>query len=174
MPPLRGIFSRRKQNEVTSRPGSQAAEAVVGSSTSILSTEQQAILTPPVDLHHTAQVPTLNCTIDRTEKYGLFLLHSSISNIGDIEDEDTNHLDIVAVHGITGDAYNTWTHQNGTLWLRDLIPKDVPGVRVFSYGYPAEVFCTFGTGTLDTFARSLLEGLKRERRKKEVRIIKIF
>jgi len=59
---------------------------------------------------------------------------------------------------------------NGNFWLRDLVPKDLPGVRVFSYGYPAEVFCTFNTGNLDTYARSLLEGLKRERRKKEVRV----
>lgn len=79
-------------------------------------------------------------------------------------------MDIVAVHGITGDAYDTWTHDNGNFWLRDLVPKDLPGVRVFSYGYPAEVFCTFNTGNLDTYARSLLEGLKRERRKKEVRV----
>ncbi|KAH9208242.1 Alpha/Beta hydrolase protein, partial [Leptodontidium sp. 2 PMI_412] len=77
-------------------------------------------------------------------------------------------LDIVAVHGITGNAYDTWIHGNGTFWLQDLIPKDLPGVRVFSYGYPADVFCTFATGTIDTFARSLLESLKRERRSKDL------
>ncbi|KAH6712631.1 hypothetical protein BKA61DRAFT_485684 [Leptodontidium sp. MPI-SDFR-AT-0119] len=85
----------------------------------------------------------------------------------DDDDRVGNSLDIVAVHGITGNAYDTWIHGNGTFWLQDLIPKDLPGVRVFSYGYPADVFCTFATGTIDTFARSLLESLKRERRSKD-------
>jgi hypothetical protein len=106
----------------------------------------------------------------RTEKYGLFLLDAGTALTQEVEARGSNAVDIVAVHGITGDAFDTWTHKDGSLWLRDFIPKDFPGARVFSYGYPAEVFCTLGKGTLDTYARSLLEGLRRERRKKEVRI----
>ncbi|PMD49359.1 uncharacterized protein K444DRAFT_549306 [Hyaloscypha bicolor E] len=127
------------------------------------SIEQQTSPTLQTDSQQTGQAPTFN----RTEKYGLFPLHPSVSAPGDVEDQETNSLDIVAVHGIMGDAYDTWTHDNGNFWLRDLIPKDLPGARVFSYGYPASVFCTFSTGTLDEYARDLLEKLKGERRKKE-------
>jgi hypothetical protein len=170
------IFSRKRkrQEDHISRSRSPATPAVSESSANTTSIEQQIGTVPSMDAQQTAQAPphssSLDRTNDRTEKYGLFPLHPPILTPGDVEDGETNSLDIVAVHGITGDAYDTWTHDNGIFWLRDLILKDLPGVRVFSYGYPAEVFCTFGAGNLDTYARSLLEGLKRERRKKEVRV----
>lgn len=107
---------------------------------------------------------------ERTEKYGLFRLRPSAFVAEDAGSGDRSFLDIVAVHGITGDAYDTWEHGNNR-WLQDFIPKEMPGVRVFSYGYPAEVFCTLNTGDLDSYARSLLEGLKREKRSTEVRIL---
>jgi hypothetical protein len=153
MPSLRKILSRKKRKEDTSCLRSPAGP------------------TPPIDPPGTWQGPALDRANNRIEKYGLFPLHPPVNTLGDVEDQETYALDIVAVHGITGNAYDTWIHDNGNFWLRDLIPKDLPGVRVFSYGYPAEVFCTLSIGTLDTFARSLLEGLKRERRKKEVRPI---
>lgn len=106
----------------------------------------------------------------RTEKYGLFRLRPSAFVAEDARSGERNFLDIVAVHGITGDAYDTWEDGNNR-WLQDLIPQEMPGVRVFSYGYPAEVFCTRNTGDLDTYARSLLEELKGVKRSTEVRII---
>lgn len=107
---------------------------------------------------------------ERTEKYGLFRLRPSAFVAEDAGSGERNFLDIVAVHGITGDAYNTW-EQGNSRWLQDLIPKEMPGVRVFSYGYPAEVFCTLNTGDLAAYARSLLEGLKSVRRSTEVSIL---
>lgn len=114
--------------------------------------------------------PVLPCslTLKRTEKNGLFLISPVISPSSGGTLGESYLIDIVAIHGITGDAYDTWTHENGKLWLRDFLPKSLPGVRVFSYGYPAEIFCSLNTGNIDTFGRSLLEGLKGERRQKEV------
>jgi len=106
-------------------------------------------------------------TSNRIDKHGLFLLNPQTSHSDGVEAEETFLLDIVALHGITGDAYDTWTHENKKFWLQDFVPKELPGARIFSFGYPAEVFCSLGTGNLDTFARSLLEDLKRERRRKE-------
>lgn len=105
----------------------------------------------------------------RTEKHGLFLLSSPSPTPDHAHVGEKYPVDVVAVHGITGDAFDTWTHENENLWLRDFLPNDLLGVRVFSFGYPAEVFCTLSTGNFDSFCRSLLEGLKRERRGKEVR-----
>jgi hypothetical protein len=85
------------------------------------------------------------------------------SHFDGTKSEENYLLDIVAVHGITGDAYDTWTHDNGKLWLRDFLPEDFPGARVFSFGYDAEVFCSRSKGNIESFARSLLEGLTRER-----------
>ena len=83
-------------------------------------------------------------------------------DLGD-DQTDPRFPDIVAIHGIGGDAYKTWTHENGTLWLRDTLPKSIKGARVFSFGYDAEVVLTKSQAGLDDFARSLLNKLRVER-----------
>jgi len=49
-------------------------------------------------------------------------------------------VDIVAVHGLDGDATGTWTSQtNNVCWLRDeaMLPKYIPEARVLTWGYNA-------------------------------------
>jgi hypothetical protein len=65
-------------------------------------------------------------------------------------------VDIIAVHGLNGDAYSTWTHKpDGTLWLRDLLPSALPGCRVYTYSYPSKVFSESFARVHD-FSRRLL------------------
>ncbi|KAF8526353.1 hypothetical protein BU17DRAFT_40795, partial [Hysterangium stoloniferum] len=44
---------------------------------------------------------------------------------------------IVAVHGLDGHREASWTTDNGSLWLRDFFPQDVPATRILMYGYDA-------------------------------------
>lgn len=44
---------------------------------------------------------------------------------------------IVAIHGLNGHREKTWTADNGVHWLRDLLPKDLPTVRILTWGYDA-------------------------------------
>jgi hypothetical protein len=110
-------------------------------------------------------------TKERSEKHGLFFLNQQqfedFTKAGD--GEARYSVDIVALHGINGDAYDTWTHRNGKLWLRDFLAPQLPGARVFSFGYRSEVAFTLATGQLGDFARSLLEQLNYIRRTAEVR-----
>jgi len=92
----------------------------------------------------------------RNGKYGLFLLNPKGSSRRDSRDEYP--IDIVAVHGFTGDAFTTWQHKNGEFWLQSFLPKEFPGARIFSFGYNAEPFSR-GTGGFETFANTLLEDL---------------
>jgi hypothetical protein len=41
------------------------------------------------------------------------------------------------VHGLNGNAFDTWTANNGTMWLRDLLPVDdvFKKSRVMTFGY---------------------------------------
>lgn len=112
--------------------------------------------------------PSSSEVVDRTQKHGLFLLNPLSSPFNDANAGEPYSADVVAVHGITGDAFDTWTDANGKLWLRDLLPNDLPGVRVFSFGYPAEIFWSQSTGDFDAYSRSLLEALKGQRRGDEV------
>ncbi len=83
--------------------------------------------------------------------------------------EELFPVDIIAIHGIDGDAYNTWTHDNGYFWLRDTVPKRFPGARVYSYGYPVNIFMSLEEGGFDSYARGLLWDIAQERRTPEVR-----
>ncbi|KAH8745409.1 hypothetical protein BGZ57DRAFT_862505 [Hyaloscypha finlandica] len=147
--------------------GSTANSSLSEPPTNLASNRQETVIASSSDGPQTIPTPPRSVVDDATEKYGLFLIHPTNPAPDNEEDRPGYALDIVAVHGITGSAYNTWTHSNGTFWLKDIIPKDFPGARVFSYAYPADVFCTFATGTIRSFATSLLEGLKGERRSKE-------
>ncbi|KAH0559359.1 hypothetical protein GP486_004127 [Trichoglossum hirsutum] len=96
-----------------------------------------------------------NAIEDRPEQFGLFALTS-----GAADTLDSGLPDIIAVHGINGDAFNTWTHgDRGALWLRDFLPSQIPGARVFTFGYNSNVAFTRAKGSLDSHARELLEQL---------------
>ena len=47
---------------------------------------------------------------------------------------------IVAIHGLNGHPFNTWTYSN-TSWLCDeaMLPKAIKNARVLTWGYNASV-----------------------------------
>lgn len=93
----------------------------------------------------------------RSERIGLILLPG---NTPISDDGERYPVDIVAVHGLAGDAYATWTHENGTLWLRDLLPSVLPGCRVFTYGYPSQFAFSKSFAQVQEYARRLLSSLR--------------
>ncbi|OCL04556.1 hypothetical protein AOQ84DRAFT_380441 [Glonium stellatum] len=104
----------------------------------------------------TASTPT---QLSPRQKLGLVNLTPDFNH----DQIDPQSPDIIAIHGIGGDPYRTWTHENGALWLRDFLPKNIKGARIFSFGYDAEVALTRSQTRLDDFARSLLNKLRVER-----------
>ncbi|KAK8911022.1 hypothetical protein QC760_000086 [Botrytis cinerea] len=100
-----------------------------------------------------------------SERFGLF--HLNPIPVLPKNGESPYKIDIVALHGIKGDAFKTWTEKNEdgvkNLWLRDQLPNELPGARIFSFGYDANVLFSRGTGTIEDFATALLEDLLRER-----------
>ncbi|KAI1779448.1 ribonuclease-like protein p/mrp subunit [Hypoxylon cercidicola] len=63
-------------------------------------------------------------------------------------------VDIVAVHGLNGDAFKTFTAtQTGKFWLgdSDMLPQDLRGrCRVLTFSYPASVASILGRASSDT------------------------
>ena len=48
------------------------------------------------------------------------------------------YCSIVAVHGLDGHRERTWTFESGShnvLWLRDLLPAEIPNARIWTWGY---------------------------------------
>ena len=50
----------------------------------------------------------------------------------------TRRTSIIAIHGLDGHREETWTTDEEVLWLRDLLPSDLPNARVLTYGYDAD------------------------------------
>jgi hypothetical protein len=96
-------------------------------------------------------------TEPRGEKRGLFKLADSQP---DSSGSKNYEVDIIAVHGLNGDAFSTWRHQpDGTLWLRDLLPEFLPGCRVYTYGYPSKIFSE-SSARVQEYARNLVVSLR--------------
>ncbi len=77
-------------------------------------------------------IPTLPIPISTKNKPNIGLFELSTN-----ETEKT--IDVVAVHGLQSDAYKTWEHDNGFLWLRDFLPVDIPDARIMTFGYDSTV-----------------------------------
>ena len=66
------------------------------------------------------------------------------------------------VHGLHGDHDGTWTNKDAVFWPRDLLPKDIEGARIYTFGYDAEVAKLKGPvsgNTLDNHADILITAL---------------
>ena len=64
------------------------------------------------------------------ETYGLRVLHDPAEPL----------VDIIFVHGLTGDSYHTWLEaESGIYWPVHLLSNDVPDARIMTYGYDADV-----------------------------------
>jgi hypothetical protein len=75
---------------------------------------------------------------------------------------DKNKRVFVFVHGIFGDAYETWQNKNGTYFF-DLVKNDKSGVftdsDIFVFGFPSSFFGS-GSYTPDDAARSLAVAMR--------------
>jgi hypothetical protein len=71
------------------------------------------------------------------------------------------------VHGLNGDRIKTWT-QDGCFWLRDLLPDKLPGARVMTFGYNADLAMNYSTLGIRDHATVLLSSLRDKREEPEV------
>lgn len=98
---------------------------------------------PPKIDEPTIKQEKLAPALSSPKNHGLVLLY-------DGADPDHPDVDFVAVHGIGGHSLKTFTDaESGCCWLRDLLPLSFPRCRVFSYGYPADIFTNIPTSLAD-------------------------
>ncbi|KAF8529589.1 hypothetical protein BU17DRAFT_79603 [Hysterangium stoloniferum] len=72
-------------------------------------------------------------------------------------------IDIVAIHGFDGHREESWTADNGKLWLRDFLPHTIPTARILSYGYDAYTNSSLSEQTLHGHAQDFLARLSMSR-----------
>lgn len=63
------------------------------------------------------------------------------------------YVDIVFIHGLTGNAHRTWfDKESGMHWPHDLLSHSLTGARIMTFGYDADVARFFGAAALDGIA----------------------
>ncbi|KKZ64975.1 hypothetical protein EMCG_09120 [[Emmonsia] crescens] len=77
-------------------------------------------------------------------------------------------IDIVAVHGLNGNAIKTWTCETDNVcWLSNLLPTYINNARVLSWGYNAKINSLMGGSTSSDrilqHAQTLTEELQSDR-----------
>ena len=100
---------------------------------------------------------SLKPQLEHIEAHGLLLVAEGLPVSDGAEQYP---VDIIAIHGLNGDATHTWTHGNGTMWLRDLLPGFLPGCRVYTYGYPSKIFFNQSISGLQEYSRGLLTSVR--------------
>jgi Putative serine esterase (DUF676) len=133
----------------TGRPSNLPAESSNASSASALS---QNSAEPPTQAP-TSQHPQHP---QPAEKIGLFELAK-----GKHDDEKT--IDVVAVHGLQGDSYQTWTHENGTMWLESILPDKIPYARIMTFGYNSIIAFSSSEAKLEDKSIELINRLTMKR-----------
>lgn len=98
------------------------------------------------------------------EKYGLF----------ELEPEGPECcVDIIAVHGLQGHYKETWASDlvrssgKPCIWLKDLLPSDIPNARILSFGYNSAVAFSKSVSGISEFAEQLLSSTHLERLSKK-------
>ncbi|KAK6432725.1 hypothetical protein LTR95_011106 [Oleoguttula sp. CCFEE 5521] len=74
-------------------------------------------------------------------------------------------VDIIFVHGLTGDRIDTWTTTK-LFWPKHCLQHSFPQARIFTHGYNANIRSK-GTGIIQDFARDLLHGIHNYRSEDE-------
>ena len=93
------------------------------------------------------------------EPLGLIPLSNGLSAKGE-DLEGSFPVDVIAIHGLNGNAYNTWTHHpSQNLWLRDQLPQDLPKARIYTYGYPSHLLFSKSKAEIRDYAMKLLSCL---------------
>jgi hypothetical protein len=76
---------------------------------------------------------------------------------------------LVFIHGLGGHPIETW-QKDGTVWPRDLLPRDAQQARIMTFRYETDVSQFFGAWSgsgIIQHALNLLQDLQRERRAPE-------
>ena len=108
-------------------------------------------------------------SIEKGQNYGIKVLHDGGAGAC---------VDIVFVHGLTGNAYDTWLYkETGVYWPEDLLKQDLPDTRILSYGYDADIvkfWDPVSNSRLSNHAEKLVGDLVRERERTNTETRKIL
>lgn len=63
-------------------------------------------------------------------------------------------IDVIFVHGLTGDVKETWSNESGNGYWPEWLSEDVETISTYSLGYPASLFEKWAKKEMDIFERA--------------------
>ncbi|KAH8897208.1 hypothetical protein GQ53DRAFT_803263 [Thozetella sp. PMI_491] len=78
-------------------------------------------------------------------------------------DPATHHADCIAVSGLASHPFGSWQphgKDKSFMWIRDEVPRSIPGVRTIVYGYESKLLGSQSFQTISDIARNLILHLK--------------
>ncbi|KAK8061435.1 hypothetical protein PG994_007801 [Apiospora phragmitis] len=76
-------------------------------------------------------------------------------------------VDIVFIHGLSGDYISTWTHKNNVCWIKDtnFLPHSFPAARIMSFKYDSGKIIEGMSQSITSLSKELLSALWTKRTK---------
>ena len=91
----------------------------------------------------------------------VFVLGSILRHISHVPQGNTyaDYQSIIAVTGLAGHAFGSWAHSDEHMWLRDYLPRDIPNVRILTYGYYSKLRDDTTVNILQDHTNKFVHGL---------------
>ena len=171
---LKGVFRSRHSKSQSPLPPSSLTPEPIGTlasqSPSLQNTRTQQSETIISPASAAKEVEASATPIGEGQNYGVNVLYEGSAEAS---------VDIVFVHGLTGNAYNTWLYKDKSIrvhWPSELLKQDLPDARIMSFGYDADIVDLWNPrshSSLTSHAEDMVGALirKRERTNTENRKI---
>ena len=66
------------------------------------------------------------------------------------------NVDIIAITGLAGHAFGSWSTPTQKMWLRDFLPRDIPRARILLYGYDSHIVNSQSRSILADFSSNFI------------------
>lgn len=75
---------------------------------------------------------------------------------------------MATIHGLQGDAYESWKHEDGTMWHESILPDKIPFARIMTFGYDSTIAFSSSGATLEDKSIELINRLSIKRSSIEI------
>ncbi|CAG9990569.1 unnamed protein product [Clonostachys byssicola] len=95
---------------------------------------------------------------------GVLILDTHFEGMTVLHDADlgTHHTDLIAISGLASHPFGSWQprgHNKTFMWIRDELPRSIPGVRTIIYGYDSQLLGSQSFQTIGDISLGLLPQL---------------
>lgn len=67
-------------------------------------------------------------------------------------------ISIIAITGLAGHAFGSWkSRKSSKMWLRDILPDDLPSARILTYGYDTRLAGSHSNARILDYAKEFLD-----------------